>query len=39
MCKCDSVWILEPWYDIDGIMRSTKYDISEGLGVNCTARD
>lgn len=23
---CDAVWIIEPWYHIDGIMRCIKYD-------------
>lgn len=30
MRKCDFVWILPPWYLIDGIMRSFMYDVSEG---------
>ena len=45
MCKCDSEWILELWCDIDAIMRCInlgkyvfKYDVSEDLGVKCTAR-
>lgn len=42
MCKCDSVWILELWCHIDDVLRgfdlgSTKYDVTEGLGVKCTA--
>lgn len=37
MFKCDSVWLLEPWYHIDSIMRCIKYHITEGLGVKCTA--
>lgn len=38
MYKCNSVWILEPWYHIDDIMRCIKYDVTEGLGVKFTAR-
>lgn len=39
MSKCDLVWILEPWCNIDGIMRCIKDDITEGPGVKCTVRD
>lgn len=39
MCKCDSIWILEPWYYIDciSIVRRIKCDVTEGLGVKCMA--
>lgn len=35
---CDSVWILKPWYHIDGIsVMRCEYDVTEGLGVKSTA--
>lgn len=43
MCKCDSLWILEPWCHIEGNVRCinlgwTKYDVTGGLGVKCITR-
>lgn len=35
---CDSVWISEPWYHIDGIMGCIKSEVSEGPGVTCFHR-
>lgn len=37
MCRCDSARILKPWYHIDGIMKCIKYEVTESLGVKCTA--
>lgn len=42
MCNYESVWILELWCHIDDVLRcfdlgSTKYGITEGLGVKYTA--
>lgn len=43
MFKCGSLWILEPWGHIEGNMRCInlrwpKYDVTDCLGVKCTAR-